>query len=124
MRVGLVVRMIEPEAYWTYKTPPTQAEGPPGFKGNWFSLSPCMRREIWRDHERRVKPSEAVSAPVAIEASSAADVPVDMNAARKKRERKRYADLVMKTYCDMDHADKRAFLDRKADVQIAARERL
>lgn len=45
-------------------------------------------------------------------------------AARRERDRRRYADLVLKTYDDFEHADKREFLDRKAEVQIKARERL
>lgn len=56
--------------------------------------------------------------------ASAPNGVVDFKAARKERERRRYADLVMKTFSDMEHADKRAVLDRKAEVQIAARERL
>jgi hypothetical protein len=44
--------------------------------------------------------------------------------ARKQREKKRYADLVMKAWADLEHADRRAYLDKKGDVQIKARERL
>jgi hypothetical protein len=45
-------RLIQPATHWTYKAPPTPGEGPPGFTGNWFALSPGMRREIWRQVER------------------------------------------------------------------------
>ncbi|MGI4800902.1 MAG: hypothetical protein ACRYG8_44135 [Janthinobacterium lividum] len=38
----------EGASYWTYQAPPTPLEGPPGFSGDWSSLSPGMRREIWR----------------------------------------------------------------------------
>lgn len=49
---------------------------------------------------------------------------VDLKAAKKEQERKRYADLVMQKFNDFEHADKREFLDRKAEVQIKARETL
>lgn len=48
----------------------------------------------------------------------------DLAAAKKERERKQYAALVLKVFDEMRHADKRVALDRKAEVQIAARERL
>jgi hypothetical protein len=51
-------------------------------------------------------------------------VVLDLAAAKAERDRKRYAALVMKAWDDQEHAEKRAFLDRKAEVQIAARERL
>ena len=47
-----------------------------------------------------------------------------LSAARKDRERKQYAALVLKTFDEFEHADKREQLDRKAAVQIAARERI
>jgi hypothetical protein len=46
----------KPESYWTYKAPPTPSNPPPGSlmtDKQWHSLSPGMRREIWRDHDRR-----------------------------------------------------------------------
>jgi hypothetical protein len=47
-----------------------------------------------------------------------------MKEAKARIEKKRYAALVMQTWDDMEHAEKREMLDRKAEVQIAARERL
>jgi hypothetical protein len=49
---------------------------------------------------------------------------IDLKKAKKDRERERYNDLVMKTFRDFEHADKREVLDRKAEVQLNARERL
>lgn len=49
---------------------------------------------------------------------------VNLASAKQARDRTRYAALVMKVWDDMEHADRRVFLDRKAEVQIAARERL
>jgi len=43
---------------------------------------------------------------------------------RERRKRKAYAALVLKVWDDQEHAEKRAQLDRKAEVQIKARERL
>jgi hypothetical protein len=84
------MRLVPQESYWHYKAPPTPDEAPPGeFTGNWFSLSPGMRREIWRDYERRTKPK--------------APDPEPMKSATEIR---------------------REYLDRKTEVQIAARERL
>jgi hypothetical protein len=73
-----------PKSFWTYQSSfETPLSGPPGFKGNWYSLSPGMRREIMRQHERSQAPQpEAVVDP------------------------------------------RRAHLDRKAEVQIAARHSL
>lgn len=48
----------------------------------------------------------------------------DLAAAKKERERKRYASLVLKAWDDFEHDDKRQMLDRKGEVQIKARERL
>jgi hypothetical protein len=81
------MRLIHQEFYWTYKAPPTPDSGPPGFVGNWFGLSPGMRREIWRGHERRTQPKEK-QPPAA------------------------------------DRDFRREYLDRKTEVQIAARELL
>jgi hypothetical protein len=44
--------------------------------------------------------------------------------AKKRREKKAYAELVLKTFRDFEHADKREILDRKGEVQIKARERI
>lgn len=90
-------RMLECESYWAYRAPPTPAEGPPGFAGNWFALSPGMRREIWRDYERRRAAAKPDSG---------------------------YAALVMEKFDEAERADRRALMDRKSAVQIAARERL
>jgi len=49
---------------------------------------------------------------------------VDLGEAKKKRDRSRYADLLLRVWDDFEHADKRQHLDRKAEVQIKARERL
>jgi len=45
-------RLIQQASYWTYKAPPTPAEAPPGMTGDWRSLTPGMRREIWRSYDR------------------------------------------------------------------------
>lgn len=51
--------MLEPEKYWTRKGPPIpEEEDLPAGTGRcagrgWESLSPGMRREIWRDAIRR-----------------------------------------------------------------------
>lgn len=49
---------------------------------------------------------------------------VSLQGAKKDRERERYKSLVLAAYDDLEHADKREGLDRKAEVQIKARERL
>lgn len=50
---------------------------------------------------------------------------VENLAARKKeRDRKRYADLVLSAFDNLEHKDKREFLDKKAETQIKAREQL
>lgn len=49
---------------------------------------------------------------------------VDLAATKKRRERERYNALVLKTFKDMEHADKRELLDQKAEIQIKGRERL
>jgi hypothetical protein len=49
-------RFDKQETYWTYKAPPTPSDPPPNSKmtdTEWRSLSPGMRREIWRDYDRR-----------------------------------------------------------------------
>jgi hypothetical protein len=50
--------------------------------------------------------------------------PIDLGAAKKERERKHYAALILRAYDDIEHADKREVLDRQAQMQIKARERL
>lgn len=51
--------MREPESYWSRKGPPIPEvrDLPPGSfngpEGKWCSLSPGMRREIWRDAVQR-----------------------------------------------------------------------
>lgn len=49
---------------------------------------------------------------------------VDLKAAKQDRDRKQYATLVLSEYDRQEHAEKREFLDRKAEAQIKARERL
>lgn len=48
----------------------------------------------------------------------------DLKVARDARKREEYNRLVLKTWDDMEHDDKRAMLDRRAEVQIKNRERL
>ena len=87
------------ESYWTWKAAsptPTFGELPAGcFKGTqqqFESLSPGMRREILRDHQRR--------------------------------EKAKYADLVMSKFEDAEHADRREQRNRAAEVNAKAREAL
>jgi hypothetical protein len=49
---------------------------------------------------------------------------VDIKVIKKQRDKDRYAELVLKAWDDQEHADKRKILDLKAEMQIAARERL
>lgn len=57
--------MYDPESYWTYKAAPIPdlCDLPPGtFAGTedqWQSLTPGMRREIYRDAMRRVDKEKA-----------------------------------------------------------------
>lgn len=44
--------------------------------------------------------------------------------AKKRLEKARYNRLVLKAFNDMEHADKRAFLDKKAVIEAANREKL
>ncbi|AKF13271.1 hypothetical protein PHIN3_4 [Sinorhizobium phage phiN3] len=49
------------ESYWTYRAPAPPETPPPDSKmtqAAWYSLSPGMRREIWRSYERRQKRNE------------------------------------------------------------------
>lgn len=56
---------------------------------------------------------------------SAADPKVvDFKTAKKNKERQKYNALVMQTFKDMEHADRRAFLEKKAEIEHAGRERL
>lgn len=50
--------------------------------------------------------------------------PISLADAKKRKEREAYSRLVLKAWDDMEHADKRQVLDRKAEVQIRSRERL
>lgn len=50
--------------------------------------------------------------------------PTDIKQFKKRREREKYNALVLAAYDALEHADKRAMLDQKAEVQIKARERL
>lgn len=50
--------------------------------------------------------------------------PVSLNAEKASKERKDYAELVMSAYRDLEHADKRSFIEKKAAVEKAARQRL
>lgn len=47
-----------------------------------------------------------------------------LSEAKKAKEDENYNRLVLKAFDDMEHHDKRQILDKKAEVQIAARERL
>lgn len=49
---------------------------------------------------------------------------VNLSEARKRKEKERYAALVIRAWEDFDHEDKREQLERRADVERAARERL
>lgn len=48
----------------------------------------------------------------------------DLKSRKKEIERKTYSDLVLKTYSDFEHADKREFRDKKSAIERAARQRL
>lgn len=50
--------------------------------------------------------------------------PTDLSEIRKQRERKAYTARVLEIFGEMERGDKREVLDRKAEVQIKARERL
>lgn len=49
---------------------------------------------------------------------------VNLKAAKKEREREKYNALVMQAFKSMEHADKRAFLEKKAEVERVGRESL
>lgn len=57
--------MKQPEKYWAYPQPPIPevSDLPPGvFNGDeraWGSLSPGMRRTIWREATKRVEQEQA-----------------------------------------------------------------
>lgn len=50
--------------------------------------------------------------------------PVSLAEARKQKEKERYAALVLTTFDQFEHADKREALDRRAEVERAAKDRL
>ena len=50
--------------------------------------------------------------------------PISLKAEKASKDRKEYAELVMNTYRDFEHADKRLFAEKRAAVERAARERL
>jgi predicted Fe-S protein YdhL (DUF1289 family) len=60
--------MREPEKYWAYAQPPIPevSDLPPGvFNGDeksWCSLSPGMRRTIWREATKRIEREQSVLA--------------------------------------------------------------
>lgn len=47
----VILNKPTPKSFWSYQAP-TPGGPPPGFKGDWTSLSPGMRREILRDYEK------------------------------------------------------------------------
>lgn len=49
---------------------------------------------------------------------------IDLKAKKAETDRKAYGELVMQKWDDVEHADKRKMLDHKAEIQIAAREKL
>jgi len=49
---------------------------------------------------------------------------VSLKQAKEQAERRKYAALVLKTYDDFEHADRREFLDRKAAIENASRQKL
>jgi hypothetical protein len=51
-------------------------------------------------------------------------ISIDLSEIRKKREREAYARLALDAFDNLERADKREVLDRKAEVQIKGRERL
>ena len=91
------------EAYWSHKaaTPTPSYEEAVSLgcfkstEAGWYSLTPGMRREIIRSARKQKAAAES-------EANNA---------------------LILQTFDDFEHADKRAFLERKADVERAGRER-
>lgn len=52
------------------------------------------------------------------------DAPTDLQSVKKDRARAVYKDLVMQTFNDFEHQDRRDFLERKSSVERAARNRL
>ncbi|WP_185973500.1 hypothetical protein [Mesorhizobium sp. WSM4303] len=49
---------------------------------------------------------------------------VSLKEAKEQAARKKYAALVLSKFDDFEHADKREFLQRKAEVENASRQRL
>jgi hypothetical protein len=50
--------------------------------------------------------------------------PIDFASARKAQKDREYRSLVLKTFGDMEHADKRELLEHRAAVERANREKL
>lgn len=50
--------------------------------------------------------------------------PIALCSMKKAKEREAYKDLVMQTYKDFEHRDRRNFLEKKSSVERAARNRL
>ena len=46
---------------------------------------------------------------------------VDLQSARKKQKDKEYAVLSLRCYDDLEHADKRSFSEKKAEIERKAR---
>lgn len=47
---------------------------------------------------------------------------LELQSAKKRLERKRYADLVLKTYDDQRHQENRQLQERRAEIERKARE--
>lgn len=120
--------MREPESYWSRKSPPIpEAHDLPSgsFSGDevkWYSLSPGMRREIWRDAIYREAMGRNLSPEIisrvrtmTISGSlSSLDEYLDAIAQIDARRPPVKEDVEMLERADMMH--------RKSEVQIAARE--
>ncbi len=50
--------------------------------------------------------------------------PIDLAAAKKARQKAEYRSMVLKAFDDQEHAGKRAFLDHRAAVERANRDKL
>lgn len=72
--------MREPETYWAYRQPPIPevTDLPPGvFNGDeksWCSLSPGMRRTIWREATKRIERDQTIVAEDAARLQRADDL--------------------------------------------------
>lgn len=49
---------------------------------------------------------------------------ISLKEAKEQAKRKKYAALVLSKFDDFEHADKREFLDRKAAIENASRQKL